>query len=55
MWIVRIGLSYVFAWWTDLGPMSIWYAMMIDWAVRTAFFVLRWARGGWKKHCRIGE
>ncbi|GMO26350.1 MAG: MATE family efflux transporter [Termitinemataceae bacterium] len=44
MWIVRVGLSYVFALFFELGAMSIWYAMICDWIVRSVFFVTRWRR-----------
>lgn len=44
MWIVRVGLSYVFAAWTDWGAMSVWYAMIADWILRSALFITRWRR-----------
>jgi putative MATE family efflux protein len=50
MWIVRVGLSYIFARLTPWGPMSIWYAMVIDWCVRSSAFIIRWKRGKWKLH-----
>lgn len=51
MWIVRVGLSYVFKWTNtfgliprlgvppSFGAASVWAAMIIDWIVRTVFFV----------------
>ncbi|GMO53603.1 MAG: MATE family efflux transporter [Termitinemataceae bacterium] len=48
MWIVRMGLSYVFAYKTDFGAIGIWYAMVIDWIVRSVFFIVRWHQGKWK-------
>jgi putative MATE family efflux protein len=51
MWLVRIGLSYFFAYFTKTGPIGIWYAMVIDWVVRAVLFSLRWKNGKWKtKH-----
>lgn len=42
MWVVRVGLSYVFALIFELGAMAIWYAMICDWIARSVFFILRW-------------
>jgi Na+-driven multidrug efflux pump len=53
MWIVRVGMSYVFAWYTDFGPMGIWYAMVLDWFVRAAAFLLRFLRGKWRLHYQL--
>lgn len=65
MWIVRIGFSYVFKW-TDIfglvqhmnwpasfGSLGVWYAMIIDWWVRSAFFFHRFKKGEWKKKVLI--
>ncbi len=49
MWIVRIGLSYVFALPLGLGALGVWLAMICDWVVRVFFFVGRFARGKWKR------
>lgn len=48
MWLVRIGLSYVFALGLGLGALGIWVAMACDWVVRDVFFVRRFAMGKWK-------
>jgi putative MATE family efflux protein len=53
MWTVRVGLSYVFVWYAGFGPMSIWYAMILDWFVRGAAFMLRFKGGRWRLHCQI--
>ncbi|NLM00937.1 MAG: MATE family efflux transporter [Treponema sp.] len=51
MWTVRIGLSYVLARLTNLGALSVWVAMMVDWVVRSIFFGIRFKSGKWKtKH-----
>jgi putative MATE family efflux protein len=60
MWMVRIGMSYVFKWtgilgiasalsWpVSFGALGVWFAMIIDWIVRSMCFVCRFARGKWK-------
>ncbi|GMO25212.1 MAG: MATE family efflux transporter [Termitinemataceae bacterium] len=56
MWTVRIGISYFFAHFTKIGAIGIWYAMFIDWTLRSIIFVLRWKKGAWKRHCSfLGE
>jgi putative MATE family efflux protein len=55
MWVIRVGMSYVFAWYTDFGPMGIWYAMVLDWVVRAAAFVARFKRGRWRLHYQIED
>ncbi len=60
MWAVRIGMSYVFKctgifglpealdWPVSFGAMGAWFAMMLDWIVRSISFVFRFAQGHWK-------
>ncbi len=60
MWAVRIGMSYVFkctgifglpealGWPVSFGAMGVWFAMMLDWAVRSIAFIVRFARGHWR-------
>ncbi|MDL2217172.1 MATE family efflux transporter [Christensenellaceae bacterium OttesenSCG-928-M15] len=48
MWVVRVGLSYVFHYAFDIGLQSIWLAMYADWLVRAVFFLLRYKSGKWK-------
>ena len=48
MWIVRVGLSYIFAWYTPLGPMCSWVAMVLDWVVRAVAFTIRFRQGKWR-------
>lgn len=48
MWIVRFGLSYVFVRFLGLGVAGVWYCMVIDWFVRSIFFVLRYRSGKWR-------
>ena len=49
MWIFRIFCAYALGVWMGMGLMGTWVAMIIDWAVRTAFFVARYKSGKWKK------
>lgn len=49
MWICRIGLSYVFASFLNMGVVGVWYAMLCDWIVRAILFTVRYFRGTWLK------
>ena len=49
MWIFRIFCAYALGVWMGLGLMGAWVAMIIDWAVRTVFFIARYKSGKWKK------
>ena len=49
MWAFRIGMSYVLGSWMHMGLMGVWVAMYIDWAVRSAFFIVRMISGKWMK------
>jgi len=48
MWIIRFGLSYLFVSFLGLSVAGIWYCMVIDWAVRDVFFLLRYRTGIWR-------
>lgn len=48
MWIFRIGFSYILGRYLGMGVLGTWFAMFIDWVVRSAAFVNRFARGKWK-------
>lgn len=48
MWTIRVGVSYIFAACTGLGAMGVWYAMILDWVLRSAIFSVRFLRGKWK-------
>lgn len=48
MWLCRITLAFVLASWLGMGVMGVWIAMTIDWAVRAAFFIYRYAKGKWQ-------
>lgn len=49
MWAFRIGFSYVLAKYMNLGLIGVWYAMYVDWAVRSLIFTIRFKRGKWKR------
>jgi len=60
MWTIRVGMSYVFKYTGIFGlvdfmkwPLSfcsigVWLAMILDWVLRSFFFVIRFANGSWK-------
>ncbi len=62
MWIVRVGLSYVFAgngifglveymgWPESYGAEGTWLAMMGDWVVRSLLFVWCYKSGRWRRY-----
>lgn len=49
MWIFRVGMSYVIAHFFHAGMLSVYYAMILDWIVRAACFLLRFRSGKWKE------
>lgn len=48
MFVFRVGLSYILAYTTNLGVMSVWLGMYADWIVRGLFYTVRFLRGKWK-------
>jgi putative MATE family efflux protein len=48
MLIFRIGSGYMFAYIFGLGALSVWVAMVLDWAIRGVCFIWRWRSGRWK-------
>ncbi len=52
MWAFRIGLSYLLSALFDLGVMSVWYAMAVDWTFRAIVFTIHYLRGSWLKKYR---
>lgn len=47
MWIVRVGLGYIFTITLGFGVQGVWICMGIEWAVRTLIFYLRYKSGLW--------
>ena len=50
MWVFRIGMSYLFVLYFDLGLLGVWAAMGVDWLFRSACFVRRVKSGRWLGH-----
>ncbi|MDR1569231.1 MAG: MATE family efflux transporter [Oscillospiraceae bacterium] len=48
MMVFRVAFSYLLADALNMGLDGVWYAMYIDWIVRSIFFVARFASGKWK-------
>lgn len=49
MWLFRVICGVVFATTLGMGMFGTWAAMIVDWAVRSVFFVHRIRTGGWKR------
>jgi putative MATE family efflux protein len=47
MWIVRIGFGIILSKYLNMGMFGVWVAMIIDWVVRTMFFVTRYRGNKW--------
>lgn len=48
MWIFRTGFSYLMVkYFFNLGMVTTWYAMYLDWLVRSIVFTLRYKSGKW--------
>ncbi len=47
MWALRVGLSFVFTGFLNMGVMGVWYAMFCDWIFRFAVFIIRFISGKW--------
>ena len=50
MWGLRIVMGYVLGIMLGFGLMGVWYAMVLDWIVRTIFFQYRLIKGKWMKN-----
>lgn len=48
MWTIRVSASYLLAYPLGLGPISVWYAMVGDFCLRSTCYVWRWISGRWK-------
>ena len=48
MFTFRVALSYILAYTTDLGVMSVWIGMYADWFMRAICYTIRFIRGKWK-------
>lgn len=56
MFACRVALSYVLgsSWGLGMGLLGVWLAMIADWVVRAAIFLIRYWRGKWKTIKVIG-
>jgi Na+-driven multidrug efflux pump len=48
MWLIRVGMAYVFAYVFGIGPVSVWISMCCEWFVRAIFFTVRYKKGKWQ-------
>lgn len=48
MLLFRVGLSYVLGVMFGMGALGVWAATVVDWSVRSSFFVVRYFSGKWK-------
>ena len=48
MWIFRIVMGIILGRTLGLGVMGVWIAMIVDWAVRSICFCIRYRNGKWK-------
>lgn len=53
MVVFRIGTAYLLAYAFDMGVLSVFYAMLMDWTFRCICFFLHWKSGKWKQHTAI--
>ena len=49
----RIALSYVVGVRMGYGALGVWFAMLVDWAVRAAVYTWRFEQGKWESMARI--
>ncbi len=48
MWLFRVGFGILFAKYLNMGVLGVWIAMLVDWVVRTTFFVIRYRGSKWE-------
>ena len=48
MWCCRILFGIILGKYVGLKTMGVWIAMIIDWVVRSTFFIYRYVSGKWK-------
>ena len=53
MWLCRIVMGVVFGAYLGLGVLGIWIAMILDWCVRSVFFLVRYFRGKWQEQKKL--
>ncbi|WMI81329.1 MATE family efflux transporter [Anaerotignum sp. MB30-C6] len=50
MWVFRIAFSYILGVHFEMGLFGVWVSMIIDWCVRSAFFITRYRGTKWQGH-----
>ena len=53
MWVIRVGLGYVFAIPLGYGIKGVWFCMCLEWVVRTIVFWRRYRSDAWFSHCEL--
>lgn len=53
MFVFRVGFSFLFANVFQMGLLSVWLAMFIDWTFRAVCFTIRWASNKWQRYSII--
>lgn len=48
MWVCRIIFSYVLGKYMGFGVFGVWIAMILDWVVRSIFFIIRYRGSKWE-------
>ena len=49
MWVARVGLGIFLVRFCGVGVIGIWYAMLVDWVIRSAAFLLRIRGHRWEE------
>ncbi len=53
MWLCRIVMGAFFGSWLEFGVLGVWMAMILDWCVRSAVFMVRYCRGKWERQKKL--
>lgn len=48
MWVCRIICSYILGKYMGFGVFGVWIAMILDWVVRSIFFIIRYRGSKWE-------